>query len=173
VGKSGKQGAALKSLDDRGEDTWKNHEYLVKWVDEAKEWAKSYEIQEYIIADQEGRDPSGRINEDEELAQVNPSLVWTWWGEPNHVTSTELGEGPFAGHIFGWFIGTKPKPSHYTSINFLKEICGNCEGKHTILATDDDGWETEVDCKTCEGGSSPSFVFLDNTDFWNPDWTKG
>jgi hypothetical protein len=55
----GSRGQALNSSDDRGEDTWKDHQYLVEWVDEAKEWAKTYQIQEYISADQEGRDPSG------------------------------------------------------------------------------------------------------------------
>jgi len=163
----------LNSLENRNEQSWKNHEYLVGWVSEAKEWADTYAIHEYIRADQDGRDPSGRISEDGELAKVNQAYVWTWWGEPNHVTSTEFGEGPHAGHIFGWFIGSKPKPSKYMSVRFIREICGTCEGQHTILAADDEGWETEVDCETCQGGSDVRYVFLDNTDFWNPDWPRG
>ena len=157
-------------LQARDEGNWREYPYLVNWVNEAIEWAETYGIERYIRADEAGQDPSGQINEDENLSQIGHSFVWTWWGEPDHVTSTELGVGPFSKHIFGWFIGSKPKPLNYTSLQFTKEICGECEGEHSIQVTENDD-EAEVECQTCAGGSDAVYVFLDNTDFWNTKWT--
>lgn len=40
---------------------WKEHEYLVEWVNSIEDWAREFEIYAFVQADDSGEDPTGQI----------------------------------------------------------------------------------------------------------------
>jgi hypothetical protein len=140
---------------------WQDYPYLVDWVDSVNQWAKQYEIFEFIRSDDQGYDQSGRFakNRDESLVQGDPqgSLVWTVLdssSEINVLSKFSIGAGS-SWATLGWYLGRIPHNNQMAGFDFLKKVCSNCQGNGGYF---DPEVGDDVECLPCL--DSPVYVDL-------------
>lgn len=145
----------------KSSENWQDYPYLVEWVDSVNNWAKQYEIYEFIRSDDQGYDQSGRFakNLDESLVQGDPkgSLVWTVLdssSEINVLSKFWIGAGS-SWATLGWYIGRIPHNDAKAGIDFLKKVCSTCEGNNGYF---DSELGDDVECLPCV--DSPVYVDL-------------
>jgi hypothetical protein len=142
-------------------ENWKDHPYLVDWVDSVNQWAKKYEIYEYIRSDDQGYDQSGRFakNLDESLVQGDPhgSLVWTVLDSSSEISvlsKFSIGAGS-SWATLGWYLGRIPHNDEKVVFDFLKKVCSKCQGNGGYF---DPEVGDDVECLPCV--DSPVYVDL-------------
>ena len=119
-----------------------DYPYLIEWVNSAKKWAKEYRIREFISANEEGLDPSGRVTEDSQwtadtnsVSPIPASLIWSSTGFGEFFISSELDVGASRGThmVYGWYIAEVPHDTSKTYIPSMMHVCNVCLGTGYVL----------------------------------------
>jgi hypothetical protein len=144
--------------------SWREYPHIVTWVSEMNDWAQKYEIYEFIPADTDGYDPSGKLESgpsDNLADRIDLGLVWTELLESEELIISEYKSGDWgSGGVYGWYIG---RVSHqHQEITFAagKFACSICEGLVNYETEDGE----EADCEQCEM-EDPALIRLSDTDF--------
>lgn len=123
-----------------------DYPYLIDWVNTAKQWVETYRIREFISADDDGFDPSGRVTEDSEWttdesseSPIPASRVWSSTGLAEYRISSELSVGEnFGDHVvFGWYVGELAHNQDNESIPSLMHVCSICRGSGYVFIPND------------------------------------
>lgn len=130
----------------------REYPYLVDWVNQVKQWVQDFKINEFIRADDEGFDPSGRVARESNLttdlqskAPIPAGLIWSSTGLAEYYISTELNIGAnFGDHmVFGWYIGQVSHQSAKIFIDSMMHVCKVCLGTGFVFVPEnfamDDG----------------------------------
>ncbi len=144
-------------------EVWRQHHYLVEWVDEMNSGARKYQIYEFVKADESGEDPTGRIPSSSLPADYpfETEAVWTVFDSSSEIVVTtefSTGMGSSAG-VIGWFLGRVPHNDERIILDYMRLACEVCEGQ--IYYADDQG--DELECERCL--DQPMSVWLEETDF--------
>jgi hypothetical protein len=116
--------------------------YLIDWVNSAKNWVETYQIREFIPANDEGFDPSGRVTPESEWATdlqgespIPAGLIWSSTGLSELQISTKLciGENRGTDQVFGWYIGEVSHQSENIFIDSMMHVCKICRGTKYVL----------------------------------------
>ena len=133
-------------------EDWQDYPYLVEWVESVNQWAKQYEIHEFISSDDQGYDQSGRFakNREEALEQGDSrgSLVWTVLDSSSEISvlsKFSIGAGS-SWATLGWYLGRIPHNDDKAGFDFLKKVCSNCEGNNGYF---DSELGEDVECLPC------------------------
>jgi hypothetical protein len=118
----------------------KDYPYLIEWVNSAKRWVKEYKIREFISANEEGLDPSGRVTEESKLTKdsnsgspIPASLIWSSTGFAEFFISSELEFWASGTHmVYGWYIGEVPHDSSKIYIPSMMHVCKICLGTGSV-----------------------------------------
>ena len=143
---------------------WRDYPYLVEWVAEMNQWARDYQIYEFIPADDDGQDPTGRtpdgrLPESENEGKIERRFIWTVTDNGSEaVISSRFSNGTWQNR--GWYLGRVPHESEQLFYDEAKYACAKCEG--TGFWNDSEAYET--DCEVCFEGNSV-FIDLESTDF--------
>ena len=152
----------------------REYPYLVDWVNQAKQWAQDYRIHEFIRADDEGLDPSGRVTDESEWtsdlqskAPIPAGLIWSSTGLGDFYISTELSIGENRGDrmVFGWYIGEVSHQSSRIFIDSMMHVCKVCLGTGSVfvpenLAMNERDPQMEYEIRKDDFGY-PHFIPLD------------
>lgn len=160
--------AEVAKLDENSEN-WQDYPHLVEWVDQMKKWAADYQIYEFIGADEDGQDPSGRIpvefsyQRDENAGRLERHFIWTLednGASDGRIITSEFSSG-MSRYNFGWYVGRVPHENGRLIFDAGKLACNKCEGQGFLEDSEGD----EVDCELCEGGETSLYFRLEDTDF--------
>lgn len=146
---------------------WESFPHIVEWVSQMNQWAKDFQIYEFVPADADGLDPSGRIpidNVPDTGAQgsIEKQFIWTLTDPPGDATqwvSTFFMSAHW--QVLGWYIG---RVSHNDeNINLMAGVyaCNGCRGEGRWWDSEGD----EVECEACDGGETSEWVQLKDTAF--------
>lgn len=143
--------------------TWKDIQYLVDWVDSMNQWVEDFQIYEFIKADNNGEDPSGRIPSLQTVGElpIDTTVVWSVFDSTSEVVITSeyfTGAGASSGTL-GWFLGRVPHGDKRIVLDYLKTVCELCEGEGWF--ENEEGEEEE--CEDCL--VNPKGLWLEETDF--------
>ncbi len=145
-------------------EDWKKYPHIVAWVDDMNKWADSYQIYEFIQADENGHDPTGRIESglrDSPVATIEHSFVWTELLTSSEVITSEFHSGDWgSGGVNGWYLGRVSHENKNIVLDAGKFACSVCQG--AVSYEDEDG--EEADCDVCMEGD-PEFIRLSDTGF--------
>lgn len=150
----------MAKLNEKSE-SWRDYPHLVKWVEQMKKWVVDYQIYEFIAADDDGRDPSGRIpelwaTEAENVGKIESRFIWT--DHPgDDVISSSFTSGSSGGgwNVSGWYVGRVPHDSESLYYDSAKRACNRCQGSQFFENSEGE----EEDCDLCWDGKS-EYVFL-------------
>jgi len=111
--------------------------YLIEWVDSAKHWAETYGIKEFIPANNEGFDPTGRVTDESEsttdpesIYPTPANLVWSSTGISEYLIRNDL---CFGNMVFGWYLGQVSNRDSDVYIDSKKHVCKICRGTGYVL----------------------------------------
>ena len=142
-------------------ENWQDYPYLVQWVDSVNNWAREYQIYEFVSADDQGYDPSGQLgkNLEESLRHGDPlrSFIWTIEDNPSDISVTSeffIGMGS-TWRILGWYFGRVSHNNKRAGFDFMKKVCSTCQGAGGFFDPDRN---EEVECLPCV--DSPVYVDL-------------
>ena len=158
-------------MTDNPED-WQNYPYLVEWVESANKWARDYEIYEFMPADDQGLDPSGRFSKEDGYPGLpefttqstggygsEGSKVWTLHDGTDRLVLPDFLMGASSSRCtIGWYLGRIPHGEKAEVLEYMNEVCITCEGQGSYIVA---GSDEEVDCLVCEDG--PIYVELEHT----------
>ena len=141
--------------------SWRDYPHLVEWVEQMKKWVSDYQIYEFIAADDDGQDPSGRIPNEhlessENEGKIEPRFIWT--DHPgDDVISSSFTSGHSGGgwNVSGWYVGRVPHDSESLYYDSAKRACNKCHGSQFFENSEGE----EEDCDLCFDGTS-EYVFL-------------
>lgn len=130
-----------------------DYPYLVDWVNQAKKWTHDYRIKEFIPADDEGFDPTGRVTEESarttDLMSTSPisaSLVWSSTGISEFYISSEFSLGENRGDriSYGWYIGEVSHGFAKVLIPTMMHVCKVCLGTGYVMIPENYSMEDRV-----------------------------
>lgn len=151
---------------DEQSENWEDYPYAVEWVERMNQWALEYQVGEFIPADDDGQDPSGRVPNflaaaDENHGKLERSHLWTLEdtgdSEGRRITS-EFSSGDW--RVRGWYLAGVPYVGDEISLPAGLLLCSQCRGERVF----EDSEGEEVDCDLCWDGVT-LFVELEETDF--------
>ncbi len=156
-------------------DNWRDYPYVVEWVEQMKQWARDYQIYEFIPADDNGLDRSGRIPNShvtpaENEGKLEERFIWTLednGGSDGRWITSEFSSG--FGLNRGWYVGRVPHENERQRYAGGKLACKKCEGQgffeDSEAKTLEAALASAVDCDLCEGGETSLYIALEDTDF--------
>jgi hypothetical protein len=135
------------------EGNWREISEFLEWYEAAETWKKEFGVFEYIEADENGKDPTGRSSSYDE------KYVWTLQSWDTDFIEPGRGEGfGSSGGVEGWYISKEPwTETNKPTIEALKiiscitcgegeladpEDCETCDYEGTIwMRLEDTGWK--------------------------------
>lgn len=148
-------------------EDWREYPYLVAWVEEMNRWATDNKIYEFVPADEDGLDPTGRIpnsrlTEAENEGTLDERFIWTFedsGGSDGRLITTDFSSGQWM--VRGWYLAEIPHDGERVVYPAGKLACLKCEGE-SLFETPDGEF---VECDLCEAGETSVFVELEETSF--------
>ncbi len=132
-----------------------------------KKWAEQFEIYEFIQADENGYDTTGRIEGGVGGApegKIDTAFVWTELLSSEEVITSVFHSGDWgSGGVYGWYVGRVSHENQNIVLDAGKFACSICQGM--VSYEDEDGEEAE--CEVCMA-EDPEFIRLSDTGFHFP-----
>lgn len=131
----------------------RDYPYLLDWVDQAQQWVEKYRIKEFIAANDDGLDPTGRVTDESEKttnrkskSPIPAALIWSSTGLSESLIGTELEIGGDRGDsaVFGWYIGEVPHGSEKVFFPSMMHACKVCLGTGYVLIPENYSMEDRV-----------------------------